>query len=86
MVLRPYRWRLLKPLVSTVQVHNIPIGYRNKLVAEDICEAIGLVDCSTKASESEGGSFIHVRVILDVFQPICQGRIIKLEDGEKKLG
>ena len=55
-------------------------------MAEDICEAIGLVDCSTKASESEGGSFIHVRVILDVFQPICQGRIIKIEDGEKKLG
>lgn len=24
-----------------VQVHNIPIGYRNKSVAEDICEAIG---------------------------------------------
>ena len=43
-----------------VQVHNIPIGYRNKTVAEDICEAIGQVDRSTNVSDSEGGSYIRV--------------------------
>lgn len=66
-----------------VQVHNISINYRNGSVAEDICAAIGLVDCSTADLESEGGSYIRVRVTLDVFQPLHRGRIIKLKEGEK---
>ena len=66
-----------------VQVHNIPIGYRNKLVATDICEAIGRVDRSTGDSESEGGSYIRLRVTLDVFQPLCRGRVVTFEDGGK---
>lgn len=66
-----------------VQVHNIPIGYRNKSVSEDICGSIGLVDRSTNALESECGSYVWVRAKLDVFQPLCKGKIIKLEDGEK---
>ena len=66
-----------------VQVHNILISYRNRAVAEDICEAIGLVDRSTADSECEGGSYIRVRVTLNVFQPLCRGRIIRLDEGEK---
>ena len=66
-----------------MQVHNILISYRNRAVAEDICEAIGLVDRSTADSECEGGSYIRVRVTLDVFQPLCRGRIIRLDEGEK---
>ena len=66
-----------------VQVHNIPISYRNRAVVEDICEAIGLVDRSTTDSECEGGSFIRVRVTLDVFQPLCRGRIIRVDEGKK---
>ena len=66
-----------------VQVHNIPIGYRSKSVAEDICEAIGVVDRSTEVAECEGGNYVRVRVTLDVYQPLCRGRIIKMEGGEK---
>ena len=65
-----------------VQVHNISISYRNRLVIEDICEAIGLADHLTADLESEGGSYIRIRVTLDVFQ-LCRGRIIKLKEGEK---
>ena len=54
-----------------VQVHNIPIGYRNKSVAEDICGAIGRVDRSSSVADCEGGSYIRVQVTLDVFQPLC---------------
>ena len=50
-----------------VQVHNIPIGYRNKSVTKHICEAIGQVDRSTSVSVSEGGSYVRVRVTLDVY-------------------
>ncbi|XP_075636755.1 uncharacterized protein LOC142608993 [Castanea sativa] len=42
-----------------VQVHNIPIGYRNKFVFEDICEAIGQVDRTTSVYDSKGGSYIR---------------------------
>ena len=66
-----------------VQVHNIPIGYRSKSVAEDICEAIGRVDRSTKASGSKGGNYVRVRVTMDVYQPLYRGRVVTLEEGGK---
>ena len=66
-----------------VQVHNIPIGFRSKSVTEDICGSIGIIDRSTTVSECECGSYVQVRVTLDVFQPLFRGRIIKLGDGEK---
>ena len=66
-----------------VQVHNIPIGFGSKFVAEDICGSIGIVDRSTIVAECECGSYVRVRVTLDIFQPLCRGRIIKLEGGEK---
>ena len=66
-----------------VQVHNIPIRYRNISVAEDICDSIGQVHRSAENTEGGGGSYMRVRVTLDVYQPLCRGRVIKLEDGEK---
>ena len=66
-----------------VQVHNIPISFRNRSVAEDICGSIGTVDRSTIVMECECGNYVWLRVTLDVFQPLCRGRIIKLEGGEK---
>ena len=66
-----------------VQVHNIPISYRSRSVAEDICDGIGRVDRTTDISECECGNYIRVRVTIDVFQPLCRGRVIRLEDNEK---
>lgn len=69
-----------------VQVHNIPIGFRKKSVAEDTCGSIGMADRSTIVMECECGSYIRVQVTLDVFQSLCRGRIIKLEGGVKGMG
>ena len=55
----------------------------NRKVAEELCEVVGRVDKSTKESEMDGGSFIRVRVILDISVPLCQGRVISLSQGEK---
>lgn len=66
-----------------VQVHNIPIRYRTKSMAEDICESIGTVHHSDENSEGGGGSFMRVRVTLNVYQPLCRGHAIKLEEGSK---
>ena len=42
-----------------------------------------MVHCSEENSEGGGGSFMRVRVTLDVYQPLCRGRVIKLEEGGK---
>ena len=65
-----------------VQVHNIPIRYRNRSVAKDICDSIDQVHRFAENSEGGGGSYMRVRVPLDVYQPLFRGRVIKLEEGE----
>ena len=66
-----------------VQVHNIPISYRSKSIAKDICESIVVVDRSTEASKCEGGNYVRVRVTPNIYQPLCRGRVIKVEGGKK---
>ena len=45
-----------------VQVHNIPVGYLNKGLVEDLCNTIGIVDHNTSDMEVDRGNFIRVRV------------------------
>ena len=42
-----------------------------------------LFNKDTKDSESDKGSFLHVRVTQDVTISLCRGRIFSLEHGEK---
>ena len=51
-------------------------------VAENICENIGKVVQSIGSKTVEGGSFIWVRIKIDLSLPLCKGRIT-LENGEK---
>ena len=66
-----------------VQVHDIPISYLNREVAEELCEAIGVVDRNSKDEEVDGGSFIRVRVRVDISVPLCRGRLLSIEDEEE---
>ena len=38
-------------------MHHIPVSYLNRGVAEDLCEAIGVVDIGAKDIEVDRGSF-----------------------------
>ena len=38
-------------------MHHIPVSYLNRGVAEDLCEAVGVVDRSAKDTEVDRGSF-----------------------------
>ena len=67
-----------------VQVHDIPIRYMTMEVVENICEIVGEVQKSAKAVNEEGGYFVCVRVKVDITMPLCRGRIITLDNGEKK--
>ena len=66
-----------------VQVHDIPVRFLNKQVAKKLCEAVGVVDKNSKDEEVDGGSFIRVRVRVDITVPLCRGRVLSIKDEEK---
>ena len=73
----------LKKVAFWVQVFNIPVRFRNREIAEQICEAIGTIIHPSDAPDSDGGSFIRVRVLVDISLPLCKGRLIALEDSRE---
>lgn len=66
-----------------VQVHNIPIRFMTRGMAESICDIIGEVCRSIGGVEEDGGSFIRVKVTLDISLPLCRGRLVSFENGKK---
>ena len=67
-----------------VQVHDILVSYLNREVAEELYEAIGVVDQNSKDEEVDGGSFIRVRARLDITLPLCRGLVLSTEDEEER--
>ena len=65
-----------------IQILDIPLCFRHREIAEQICQPLGLILHPNEASEFDGGSFIRVRVLLDISQPLGRGRLITLEDGK----
>ena len=68
-----------------VQVHDISVSFLNKQVAKKLCEAVGVVDKNSKDEEVDGGSFIRVRVRVDITVPLWRGRVLSIKDEEKCL-
>ncbi|XP_075665270.1 uncharacterized protein LOC142634918 [Castanea sativa] len=66
-----------------VQVHDIPIRYMSREVAKSICDSVGVICHSIGGVEQDGGSFMRVKVTLDISLPLCRGRLITLENGNK---
>ncbi|XP_065620823.1 uncharacterized protein LOC136063823 [Quercus suber] len=65
-----------------VQVFDIPLRFRNKVIAEQICDPVGDILKHNETEEWDGGSFIRVRALIDISHPLCRGRLITLEDGK----
>ena len=65
-----------------VQVHDLPIRFRTRKIAEQLCEAIGKVNVGIDDVETEGDNFLRVRVTMDISQPLCRGRVISLDSGK----
>lgn len=64
-----------------VQIHNLPVRYMNYEVAEGIGETLGTVVKLEDKTKMEGGSFMRVRVVIDISQPLCRCRKIILSEG-----
>ena len=73
----------LTKIAYWVQVFDIPLRFRNREVAEQICESVGTILLPDDAPDCDGGSFIRVRVVIDISRPLCRGRLITLDDGKE---
>ena len=65
-----------------IQIHDIPLRFRNRGVAEKICVPLGTIMQTKNPNDWDGGSFIRIRVALDISLPLCRGRLITLDDNE----
>ena len=79
----PIRELQFRKATFWVQVHDIPIRFMTRGVAESICDIIGAVCRSNGRVEEDGGSFIHVKVTLDIALPLCRGQLVSFENGKK---
>ncbi|KAL0014215.1 hypothetical protein SO802_001284 [Lithocarpus litseifolius] len=79
----PVRDLVFQKTLFWVQVHDIPMRFMKRKVAEEICDTIGEVQKSTGAVDEEGGHFIRVCVLIDISLPLCRGRLITAENGGK---
>ena len=66
-----------------MQVHNLPIRFRTKRIAKQLCEAIGKVNVGIDEAEIEGDNFMRVQVTIDISQPLSRGRVVSLDSGKE---
>ena len=67
-----------------IQIHGIPTTFQTKEVGHSIGTTIGLVE-SVDANEKGFclGSFICIRVMIDISNPLCKGRKVQLGDSSQ---
>ena len=65
-----------------VQVHDISIRFMNQKVAARICNQVGTV-IKKQEAEGEGGSFMRVRIRVDITIPLSRGRMVSLGEGKE---
>ena len=66
-----------------VQIHDVSFKFMNKTVAAKLCEVVGVVCQSSEEGETDGGSFLCMKVVIDISKPLCRGRLISLSKGEQ---
>lgn len=63
-----------------IQLHDLPYKFMNTETAIEIGESIGEVIMPQDVSEMCGGTFMRVRVSVDITRPLCQGRKVNFEE------
>jgi hypothetical protein len=67
-----------------VQIHNLPIQRMTLDSAEAIGKTLGLVEKVANMDDERGGeNCMWVRIHINVTEPLCRGRMIKLEENKK---
>lgn len=63
-----------------IQIHDIPFKYMTPETALEIGKSIGHVSIPQDTSEMKGGTFLRVRVTVDISRPLCRGRKVAFDD------
>ena len=79
----PLRDFLFDQVSIWIQAHDIPVCYLNREVAEDLCEAVEVVNRDSIITDVDRRCVMRIRVRVDVSLPLCQGRICSLENGSR---
>jgi hypothetical protein len=67
-----------------VQLHNLPLRRRTEAAAEAIGQSIGWVEQVAASDDERGGeNCMSSRVRMEVNSPLCRGRLVKFEEGQK---
>ena len=77
----PIRALKFDTILVWIQVHDIPMRFLNHKVAEELCEVASSVCREEDINEMDGGSFMRVRVIIDINKPFCRGRCFSSSQG-----
>ncbi|XP_075633867.1 uncharacterized protein LOC142606391 [Castanea sativa] len=66
-----------------VQIHDVPIRFINKTMVTKLCEVVGTVCGNIDEEEMDRGSFLQMKVAIDVKIPLCRGQRISLSHDEQ---
>ena len=55
-----------------VQIHDAPFKFMNKTVAVKLYEVVEAVCQSSDEGEMDGGSFLRMKVVIDINKPLCR--------------
>ena len=55
----------------------------NKAVAKKLCAVVGMICQDIDKGEMDGGSFLRMKVTIDINKPLCRGRLISLPHSEQ---
>ena len=70
-----------------IQVHDLPVGSLNMRVVQEIVSVAGeVVHSRAKHKDYEGGTFMRVKVKVDVTKPLSRGKKIGLRTMVRKVG
>ncbi|XP_065628186.1 uncharacterized protein LOC136066979 [Quercus suber] len=67
-----------------VQIHDLPYQFLTPKAAVEITETIGPVTVSRDTAEMKGGTFMRVRVVIDISRPLCGGRKIMYDEDSER--
>lgn len=70
----PLRSLEFDKILIWVQIYDVPIRFINKTVAEKLYGVIGTICPNINEGETDGGSFMRMKVIIDINKPLCRGR------------
>ena len=66
------RFLEFKRIPIWVQIHDSSFKFMNKTVAVKLYEVVGAICQSSDEGEMDGGSFLCMKVVIDISKPLCR--------------